>query len=208
MVCLVNSFNRSQHVALLCSMHQDRKRIFIDTLKWDVPHDGTFERDQFDDEFAEYLIVRDPNTGEHCASMRLLRTDRPHILGSLFTELCDEAVPSAPDIREVTRLCMSPRLRARDRLHARNTLIRGMVEYAILTDIKAFTGVADMTWFSQILSAGWDCRPLGLPKAIDGKTLAGLIIHITPDTLNGFIDSWCCPSPALHVLELDEFRAA
>lgn len=208
MVCLVNSFNYSQHKALLQSMHQDRKRIFVDILKWDVPHDGVGERDQFDDDYAEYLIVQDPETREHCASMRLLRTDRPHILGTLFADLCEGDLPRGPDIREVTRLCLSPRLRARERLQARNTLIRGMVEYAILTGIRAFTGVADMGWLSQILAAGWDCRPLGMPKTMDGTTLGGLIIHITPDTLNCFVDSWKCPSTALRVLELDTFNAA
>jgi acyl-homoserine lactone synthase len=208
MVCLVNSLNRSQNVALLQSMHQDRKHIFVDILKWDVPHDATGERDQFDDDYAEYLIVRDPVSQEHCASMRLLRTDRPHILDTLFADLCEGDVPSAPDVREVTRLCMSPRLRARERLAVRNTLIRGMVEYAILSGIRAFTGVADMSWLSQILTAGWDCRPLGLPQTIDGRVLGGLIIHITPDTLNGFVDHWRCQSPALRVLELDEYNAA
>jgi N-acyl-L-homoserine lactone synthetase len=208
MVCLVNSLNCSRHVALLQSMHQDRKRIFVDILKWDVPHDGAGEQDQFDDEHAEYLIVQDPLTGEHCASMRLLRTDRPHILDTLFSELCEREIPRDPAIREVTRLCMSPSLRARDRLAARNTLIRGMVEYAILTGIRAFTGVADMAWLSQILAAGWDCRPLGLPKPIGGAMLGGLIIHITPDTLNRFVGSWRCSSPALRVLELDEHNAA
>jgi acyl-homoserine lactone synthase len=208
MVHLVNHCNRERYVALLQSMHQDRKRIFVDALKWDVPHDGHCERDQFDDDYAEYLIVQDPSTGEHCASMRLLRTDRPHILGTLFADLCEGEVPNASDIREVTRLCMSPRLRACDRLAARNTLIRGMVEYAILTGIRAFTGVADMAWLSQILSAGWDCRPLGIPKIIEGAMLGGLIIHIEPATLNSFVASWQCSSTSLRVLELDEFQAA
>ena len=208
MVCLVNNLNLLQYDTLVQSMHQDRKRVFVDLLRWDVPHDGIGERDQFDDDHAEYLIVQDPVSGEHCASLRLLRTDHPHILGTLFADLCEGDVPSAPDIREVTRLCMSPRLRARDRLAARNTLIRGMVEYALLTGIRAYTGVADMVWLTQILAAGWDCRPLGMPKPIEGAMLGGLIIHITPDTLNRFVKSWRCPSAALRVLELDEFRAA
>lgn len=208
MVRLVNHLNRERYVTLLQSMHEDRKRVFVDVLKWDVPHDGFGERDEFDDNHAEYLIVHDPGTGEHCASMRLLRTERPHILGTLFADLCEDTVPRSPDIREVTRLCMSPRLRAKERLAARNTLIRGMVEYAILTDVRAFTGVADMGWLPQILSAGWDCRPLGLPKVVKGAMLGGLIIHITPETLNSFVASWRCASPALRVLELDEYQAA
>jgi acyl-homoserine lactone synthase len=208
MVHFINHLNRDRHQALLRAMHAERKRVFVDLLKWNVPHNEEGEFDEFDDEFAEYLIVRDPKSGAHWASLRLLRTDRPHILESLFSELCDLGVPRGPDIREVTRLCVSPSLRPPDRLAARNTLIRAMVEYALMVGIKAFTGVADMRWLSQILSAGWDCRPLGLPRKVDGSTLGGLIIHIKPDTLKNFIGSWQCRSTSLRVLEIDELIAA
>jgi acyl-homoserine lactone synthase len=177
-------------------------------LKWNVPHDAYGERDGFDDDHAEYLIVEDPQTGHHLASLRLLRTDRPHLLGEVFADLCGDGVPCGPDIREVTRLCMSPRLRARDRLAARNMLIRSMVEYALLTGIRAFTGVADMAWLSQILSAGWDCRPLGPPKIIEGSMIGALIIHIQPNTIRLFVDSWRCDAPRLSVLEFDTPRLA
>ena len=33
---------------LFQSMHADRKRVFVDMLKWDIPHDGVFEQDQYD----------------------------------------------------------------------------------------------------------------------------------------------------------------
>jgi len=208
MVRLVTRENRSAYPVLVQSMHSDRKRVFVDIMKWDVPHDAYSERDSFDDEFAEYLIVQDPQTGDHLASMRLLRTDRPHLLGDVFPHLCDEGVPTGPNIREVTRLCMSPRLRARERLTARNVLIRSMVEYALLTGIRAYTGVADMGWLAQILSAGWDCRPLGLPQMVGGSMVGGLIIHIEPNTLQLFVDSWRCDTPRLSVLELDTRLAA
>lgn len=208
MVQLINRENYNAYPILLKSMHADRKRVFVDIMKWDVPHDAYGEKDEFDDEFAEYLIVHDQNTGDHLASMRLLRTDRPHLLGNVFSHLCEDGVPTGPDVREVTRLCMSPRLRARDRLAARNMLIRSMVEYALLTGIRAFTGVADMGWLAQILSAGWDCRPLGLPQMIEGSLVGALIIHIEPNTLRLFVDSWRCTAPTLSVLEFDTRLAA
>jgi acyl-homoserine lactone synthase len=182
MVQLVTAENRQAHRALLNRMFEDRKAIFVDLLKWEVPHDGRYERDQFDDEHAEYLIVDDAG-GEHFASLRMLRTDRPHILNSLFAELCDEGVPSGPDIREISRMCLSPRHRGAGRLRSRNLLASAMTEYALLTGIRGYTGVADMGWMSRVLSAGWRCEPLGMPRRVGDALVGAMMIHIDADTI-------------------------
>lgn len=183
MVQLVNAANRPIHNRLLQKMFEDRKAVFVDLLKWDIPHDGLCERDQFDDEHAEYLIVNDRDSGEHFASLRMLRTERPHILNSLFAELCDEGVPSGPDIREISRMCLSPRHRGPDRLLSRNLLASAMTEYALLTGIRGYTGVADLGWMSRVLSAGWRCEPLGMPRQVGNATLGAMMIHIDADTI-------------------------
>lgn len=208
MILLINGQNRAAFPGLIREMHADRKRVFVDMLRWDLSHDGSGEYDRYDDEFAEYLIVRDRASGEHVASLRLLRTERPHLLGDVFPYLCERGVPRGAGIREVTRLCMSPRRRAGERLQARNLLIRSMVEYALLTGISAFTGVADMAWLAQILAAGWDCRPLGPPRLVSGCLAGALIIHIEPATLNLFAPSWRCEAPPLRLLEFETSMAA
>ena len=84
-------------------MFEARKRVFVDILKWDVPVlQDRYEIDQFDTTDADYLILTD-ETEAHIASARLLRTDRAHILGELFTFLCEEALPSGATTREITR---------------------------------------------------------------------------------------------------------
>jgi N-acyl-L-homoserine lactone synthetase len=208
MVLLINQANRAAFPALVRDMHADRKRVFVDILRWDLPHDERGEYDRYDDDFAEYLVVQDRASGEHLASIRLLRTDRPHLLGEVFPHLCERGVPRGPRIREATRLCISPRRRAGERLQARNLLIRSMVEYALMTGIEAYTGVADMAWLTQILSAGWDCRPLGPPRVVSGCLTGALIIHIQPATLNLFTPSWRCQGPPLRLVEFETPMAA
>ena len=79
----------------LRAMFEDRKRVFVDLLGWDVPVlDGRFELDQFDNEAATYIIIAD-EAGDHLGSARLLPTDRPHILGTLFRDLCAPPPPAA-----------------------------------------------------------------------------------------------------------------
>src|SRR4051812_20664559 len=90
---------------VLKSMFEARKRVFIDLLKWDVPVlEGRYEIDQFDDELATYLVVAD-TAGAHLGSARLLKTTRPHILDTLFPELCSGDPPRGPNILEITRFC-------------------------------------------------------------------------------------------------------
>lgn len=132
MVSLLNSTLADREDAALRAMFAARKSVFVDLLKWDLPvADGTFEIDQFDDEHARYLILLG-DAGQHLASARLLPTDRPHILDSLFAELCERPVPQDAFTFEITRFCIDRSLRAVERRAVRDQLITGMVEHALV----------------------------------------------------------------------------
>lgn len=182
MLHLINNSRQDASHATLRAMYEARKRVFVDLLKWDVPVlADRYELDQFDDEQAQYLILADTGGG-HLASARLLPTVRPHILDSLFPDLCEHGVVRAPDVFEISRFCLDRRLHAPERRQARNMLITALAEHALATGISSYTGVADMGWFQQILSFGWHCSPLGLPTPYPCGLLVGLRIHITAET--------------------------
>lgn len=180
--------------ATLKAMFEDRKSVFVDLLKWDLRVvDGRFELDQFDDEHATYLIVADGD-GDHLGSARLLPTTRPHILESLFRELCAARPPAGPHVSEITRFCLSRRQSAASRLRTRNRLVSALAAYALEAGIRTYTGVAEIRWLQQILAFGWDCRPLGAPAALECGTLGALAIEITRETpelltMNGIWES-------------------
>jgi acyl-homoserine lactone synthase len=166
----------------LRAMFEDRKSVFVDLLKWDLPVlDGCFELDQFDDEHATYLVIADDD-GDHLGSARLLSTTREHILGSLFAQLCASPPPRGPDVFEITRFCLSRRQNAAMRRQTRNQLVSALAWYALETGIRTYTGVAEIAWLQQILAFGWDCRPLGIPKRHASGMLGALAIEITPAT--------------------------
>jgi len=166
----------------LREMFEARKRVFVDLLKWDVPVlEDRYEIDQFDDEHAAYLIVPDDHGG-HAGSARLLQTLRPHILDTLFLDLCAAPPPRGPDVLEITRFCLDRGQGAQGRLETRNRLVSGLVRYALDNGVQTYVGVAEMGWLQQILAFGWRCRPLGLPRMIDGRMLGALHIDISPDT--------------------------
>ena len=178
----------------LRSMFEDRKSVFVDLLKWDVPVlAGRFELDEFDDEHATYIVIADKR-GDHLGSARLLPTTRRHILGSIFPQLCAAPPPRGPAIFEITRFCLSRRQGALARRETRNRLVSALAWHALETGINTYTGVAEMAWLQQILAFGWDCRPLGVPLQLECGLLAALAIDITPDTprlldLNGIWES-------------------
>lgn len=172
--------------AVFRAMFEARKRVFVDLLKWDVPVlADTYELDQFDTPDADYLILTDRGNG-HRASVRLLRTDRPHILGSLFPCLCDGPVPDRSHLREITRFCIEPTLSRPERREARNQLVTALVDHALATGLSGYTAVAGTGWYRQIAGFGWQCRALGPEQDVGGERLVALEIEIestTPDDL-------------------------
>lgn len=208
MVRVINFENAPRYRFLLDAMHRDRKRVFIDILRWPLPHEGERERDAFDDADAEYLVLEDPLTGDHQASLRLLRTCRAHLMSEVFPHLCEQGVPSGPCIREVTRLCLSPRLRARERQQARNRLIRGLVQYALAMNICVLTGVSEQRFLTQVLSAGWDCVPLGQLRRVEGSLIGAFQINLDEASISSLIPSWQCAPDDRQLLELDRPLAA
>lgn len=182
MVSIAESVPAPLQLPALRQMFEARKRVFVDLLKWDVPVlDGRFEIDQFDNEHATYLIIP-AGDGGHAGSARLLKTERPHLLDTLFPDLCAGPPPRGAGILEITRFCLGRDRGARERLEIRNHLVSGLVRYALENGVEAYTGVAELAWLQQILAFGWRCRPLGLPRLVDGRMLGALRIEIDADT--------------------------
>lgn len=182
MVTLAESVPVPLCLPALREMFEARKRVFVDLLNWDVPVlEDRYEVDQFDDEHAIYLIVP-AEDGSHAGSARLLETTRPHILDTLFPDLCAAPPPRGQQALEITRFCLGRDQSAQSRLETRNLLVSGLVRYALENGVHTYTGVAEMGWLQQILAFGWRCRPLGLPRTIDGKMLGALRIDISQDT--------------------------
>ncbi len=55
---------------------------------------------------------------------------------------------------------------------------------ALVSGIHCYTGVAETSWFQQILAFGWRCEPLGTPRTHGRHELAGLRIDIDEDTMD------------------------
>ena len=57
---IVTGAARAMENHLFRSMFEERKRVFIDLLRWDVPVlAGRYEIDQFDNDRAVYIVIAD-----------------------------------------------------------------------------------------------------------------------------------------------------
>lgn len=167
---------------LLQSMFADRKRLFVDLFRWDIPVvDGEYEIDQFDNAHAVYVIAADAD-GAHEASVRLFPSTRPHMLGTLFPHLCSFGVPVGATTWESTRLCLPQRHGAERRRELRNLLISAMVDVALERGIERYTGVIPDPFRKEILAMGWQAEALGPAVRIPGGPIGAFLIHVRPDT--------------------------
>jgi len=179
----------------LGAMFEDRKRVFVDLLNWDVPVvEGRYEIDQFDGPGAVYLLVSEADGEAHLGSVRLLPSQGPHILGDIFPELALGGPPRGEGVWEITRLCLSPTLTSLRRgMMVRRQLALGLTEFALDNGIHSYTLVCNAAHVPQLLAIGWECEPLGLPQIINGQTLCAMAITIDEATL-GLIRAQGAPS--------------
>jgi acyl-homoserine lactone synthase len=206
MVLLVDRSNAAQHQALLDQMHRVRKQVFVDRRKWPLPViDGQFEIDQYDTEHAIYLINEDKATGEHLASVRLLSSARPYLMGDIFPGLCQDGAPRCADTWEITRLCNTPGLERERARKARHKLAVALVEYAVLHGITRYTCMIEVANIPTLIAPGWCSTPLGPPKEIDGELVGAFSLAMSPTTLQLMIERW---GGAFPVLEYPERKAA
>jgi N-acyl-L-homoserine lactone synthetase len=206
MVALVGSHNRALHEVALDGMFRDRKRIFVDWLKWDVPVvNGIHEMDQFDGPDALYLIDEGGPARPHLGSVRLLPTSGPHLLGDVFPQLCEEGAPRREDTWEITRLCVAPGFKGAEALSIRRRIAQALVETALLYGVSRYVAVAHVEWLSGVIATGWETRPLGLPRQIGTEMVGAIEILINPETLLFLRRKYGTSGP---VLALDARQAA
>lgn len=96
---------------VLRKMFELRHEVFFNKLGWEVNSLDGQEIDSFDINQNPVYVVSQGMRGDVYGSFRLLPTDGPYMLGSVFPELLrGESLPQSPLIWEISRLATSPSL--------------------------------------------------------------------------------------------------
>jgi acyl-homoserine lactone synthase len=168
MVFIVNAENRWKFTAHLVRMHQQRKSVFVDELRWAIPLYEELEVDEYDREDTLYLLALNNSGTEVLASARLMPTTHPHLMSDVFPHLCTEPRPQGHDVWEASRFCASPGLTRRQRLHLLWQILCAITETSLLYGVRQIIFTANSALLPLTLQCGWRARTLG-PTEPDGR---------------------------------------
>src|SRR5215469_10794723 len=160
MVYVVDAANSAQFGIELGNMYRDRFRVLDKSSGVRAQRPALVQdRDRFDSTKAIYLLLADENNSRHLASLRLLPTIEPHLLSELGTVFCECGSPIAPDIWELSWMCVSPDLSRLEGERTRAMLRLAMAEFAVARGIRQFVAIACAQVLPEMMAAGWRAKP-------------------------------------------------
>lgn len=200
MILVVDAANRAHFAADLAAMYCQRKTVFVDRARWNLPVVADQEIDGYD-LLADtiYLLGKDEPYGPVLASARLLTTTGPHLMRDLYSASHRAALPSGPTVSEVSRYCTVPGIGGRSkRLGLLWQVICGIMELALDRGIGQVIFAANRALLPLALECGWEARTVG-PTMSDGNDeVTAVVAAITPDGLRNVRGRHNVPEPVLH----------
>ena len=148
-----------------------RKRVFVDELKWDVPHNDAVEMDQYDTPVAHYsLVLRDgavvggartmattASWGQHTYMLRDAYSGKlPHIPRHVMS-----VEIATPKVWECTRLVISNDLKGGERIDCLRLIIDGLVDLARAHGAEELISLSPMHLMRLMRGLGYDCQRIG-----------------------------------------------
>lgn len=172
---VIANVNRHLYREVMAEYFRKRHTVFVKERGWcNISHLDGEERDEFDDEYAVYLLAIENE--EIVGGQRFYPTIRPHMLSEVFPYLSMWPIPQQEDTWECTRYFVVQGRRA-GRADAR--LLLAMQQFCLQEGISHVTGVLELSALSRRLQAGLKVRPLGLPQDVGGIPTIAVIADIT-----------------------------
>ncbi len=172
-----------------------RKRFFVDTLGWDIPHDDDVEMDQYDNPRAWYsLVLKD---GEVVGGARAMATttkwgSHSYMLRDALRGKLIDIPPSVmqadvctPDVWECTRLVMSDDVNTHA---ARSTclslIVQGLIDVAADEGANRLMSLSPLALMRALRQLGFGAERIGDPylNEGDGRRYAVLAMPVERST--------------------------
>ncbi|MEL6958499.1 MAG: acyl-homoserine-lactone synthase [Pseudomonadota bacterium] len=182
--------NVHQHGSAFFDYLALRKQFFVDTLRWQIPHNADVEMDQYDNPMARYSLVLDDD-GTVLAGARAMSTsaewgDHTYMLkdamtGKLSTipaNLIDGIIES-PKVWECTRLVISPEVKSmRARTQCLDLIVEGLIEMATREGAETLISLSNLWLLRALNRLGYAAELMGEPyeNGDDGHKYAVMAI--------------------------------
>lgn len=166
-----------------------RKKFFVDTLGWGIPHDARYEMDQYDNPLARYsLVLRD---GEVIAGARAMPTSavwgsHTYMLGdavsgklsTIPSDVIAEEISSSK-VWECTRLVIADHITAMpDRIRCLELIVDGLIDMAEDCGADKLISLSNLWLLRALRQLGYAADLMGKPyvNADDGHKYAVMAI--------------------------------
>lgn len=201
MIFIINAENRQIFTADLQEMHRQRKHVFVDESRWNVPVVGDMEIDCYDRADTTYLIAKCEIDGPVLASVRLLPTVKAHLMADLFANACTGTIPRGEAVWEASRFCAVPTLQSqRTRVDLLWEIICGVMETSLLFGVEQVLFVANAALLPRAMTCGWDAEVLGPTLKLGDEEITAVTARITPEGLRTVRSRFGFDSPVTRFL--------
>lgn len=156
-----------------------RKQFFVDTLRWQIPHNAAVEMDQYDNPMARYSLVLDDD-GNVLAGARAMSTsaewgDHTYMLkdamtGKLSTIPCNliDGIIETPKVWECTRLVISPEVKSmRARSECLKLIVEGLIDMATKEGAETLISLSNLWLLRALKRLGYGAELMGEPYQND-----------------------------------------
>ncbi len=164
-----------------------RKKVFVDQMKWDVPHDDHVEMDQYDTPQARYSLVMDngrviggaramPTTARWGSHTYMLRDAVVGKLAHIPPQIMRAEI-ATPEVWECTRLVVDDAVRTQaERARCLALIVDGLVDTARRQGAAEMICLSSMALMRALRQLGYDVRRIGEPyrNGEDGRVYAAL----------------------------------
>jgi len=149
-----------------------RHRVFVEEQGWEAlrREDGR-EIDQFDLPTTLYGLWVGENEREVLGGFRLLPTDGPHMLNTLFKDLVGDKLMRSAKIYEASRIVVDTALRGGAR-HVSKGMSIALADLCVALGMEGLSFVTDVNILPGMMASGWIMYPLGEPAVTpEGDTI-------------------------------------
>lgn len=169
----------AQHGDLLVSFMEARKRVFIDTLKWDVPTVDGLEFDQYDTPFAKWVVIHEfgkilggvrlmPTTARCGIYSYMLRDAQLGLLDPIPRDVLFLDAPVDPKVWEASRLFITEEVTATRRGQVQGVLMNQMAATASEMGASHVIGIVPAVFSRWLRRLELAAVPVGRRFEIDG----------------------------------------
>ena len=191
MLTIVVGRREQLQVGMEAELAAYRYKVFVEHLGWDLPIvQAGAERDQFDRPDTLYVVVKD--RGDRiCGCARLLPTNEPYLLGTVFPHLMgNQPMPAAADIWELSRYTtqlVDGEIASREEAAERfRELLKAVCDTAFAGGAKRLITFSYLGVERIARNFGIHVHRIGPAHVIDGRPVVAFWIELDEQTFSAF----------------------